>query len=57
MNESKTEISTGEVVSLLENPSVCIIDVRPVDACKGWKPAGEIHGGHIGIATKKRTIL
>ena len=42
-----TEIFTGEVVSLLGNPSVHIIDVRPVDAYNGWKLAGESRGGHI----------
>jgi len=47
MNESITEMSTGEVVSLLGDSSVQIIDVRPVDAYNGWKIAGEKRGGHI----------
>ena len=50
MTESITEMSTGEVVSLLEKPSVQIIDVRPVDAYNGWKLAGEQRGGHIPAA-------
>ncbi len=47
MTESITEMSTREVVSLLGNPSVQIIDIRPVDAYNGWKLAGEKRGGHI----------
>lgn len=47
MTKPITELSTREVVSLLGNPSVHIIDVRPVDAYNGWKLAGEMRGGHI----------
>lgn len=47
MTEPITEMSTREVVALLGNPSVHIIDVRPVDAYNGWKLAGEMRGGHI----------
>ncbi len=41
------EISTGELVELLENNNTKIIDVRSVDAYNGWKLNGEIRGGHI----------
>jgi len=47
MIEPIPEMSSGEVVSSLENPSVHIIDVRPVDAYNGWKLADEKRGGHI----------
>jgi len=47
MTEPINEISTREIVTLLGNPSVHIIDVRPVDAYNGWKLAGEKRGGHI----------
>lgn len=47
MTEPIIEISTREVVTLLGNPTVHIIDVRPVDAFNGWKLAGEKRGGHI----------
>lgn len=47
MTESITEISTREIVTLLGDPSVHIIDIRPVDAFNGWKLAGEKRGGHI----------
>jgi molybdopterin synthase sulfurtransferase len=42
-----TEIGAREVVSLLGDPFVRIIDVRPVDAYNGWKMDGESRGGHI----------
>jgi thiosulfate/3-mercaptopyruvate sulfurtransferase len=47
MTEPITDMSTEEVFSFLGNPSVHIIDIRPVDAFNGWKLAGEKRGGHI----------
>lgn len=47
MRKPINELSTGEVISLLGNPSVQILDIRPVDAFNGWKLAGEQRGGHI----------
>ena len=42
-----TELSTNELVKLLDNKDTIIIDVRPVDAYNGWKLENEIRGGHI----------
>jgi len=47
MTEPITDMSTEEVFSFLGNPSVHIIDIRPVDAFNGWQLAGEKRGGHI----------
>ncbi len=41
------ELSTSEMVSVLENNNTKIIDVRSVDAYNGWKLDGENRGGHI----------
>lgn len=41
------EISTPELVELLQNKNVKVIDVRPVDAYNGWKIKKEKRGGHI----------
>ena len=41
------EISTQELVEMLENPSVEIIDVRPTEAYNGWRLQRETRGGHI----------
>ena len=41
------EISTTELVELIERKDVKIIDVRPIDAYNGWKLGNEIMGGHI----------
>jgi thiosulfate/3-mercaptopyruvate sulfurtransferase len=41
------ELSTNELVKLLENKDTKIIDVRPVDAYNGWKLENETRGGHI----------
>ena len=41
------ELSTDELVKLLEDKNVKIIDVRPVDAYNGWKLKKEMRGGHI----------
>lgn len=41
------EISTNEVVQLLNNKKTKIIDARPVEAYNGWKLQHESRGGHI----------
>ena len=41
------ELSTENVVELLDQDEVKIVDVRPVDAYNGWKLQKEIRGGHI----------
>jgi len=41
------QITTAEVVKLLENDNVKIIDVREVEAYNGWKLYNEKRGGHI----------
>jgi len=41
------ELTTESVQSLLNNPEVRLIDVRPVDAYNGWELQGEKRGGHI----------
>jgi len=42
-----TEISTIEILKLIEDENVKIIDARPIDAYNGWKLENEIRGGHI----------
>jgi 3-mercaptopyruvate sulfurtransferase SseA len=46
MTEMK-EVSTRELVSLMNMSGVKIIDVRPVDAYNGWAMQHEARGGHI----------
>lgn len=41
------EISTPELVELLQNKNVKVIDVRPVDAYNGWKIKKEKHAGYL----------
>lgn len=41
------EVNTADVQQLINNKSVKIIDVRPVDAYIGWKLENEDRGGHI----------
>ncbi|MFW5657143.1 MAG: rhodanese-like domain-containing protein [Bacteroidota bacterium] len=41
------EITTNELLDLIDNPKTKIIDVRPVDAFNGWQLQGEVRGGHI----------
>ncbi|MFO7935004.1 MAG: rhodanese-like domain-containing protein [Bacteroidales bacterium] len=41
------EISTPELLHLLDHPDVKIIDVRSPEAYNGWKLQGEPRGGHI----------
>ena len=41
------EITTNDLVELLDDSRTRIIDIRPVDAYNGWKQGGETRGGHI----------
>jgi 3-mercaptopyruvate sulfurtransferase SseA len=41
------EVSTAELVGLLEEKKAAIIDIRPSDAYNGWKLEDEARGGHI----------
>lgn len=41
------EISTSELIKLIDDKNTKIIDVRPVDAYNGWKLQDEKRGGHI----------
>lgn len=41
------ELSTNELVKLLENKDIKIIDARQVDAYNGWEIKNEARGGHI----------
>ena len=41
------QVSTPEVLALMERAGVKIIDVRPVDAYNGWRLRNEPRGGHI----------
>jgi molybdopterin synthase sulfurtransferase len=41
------DISTEELIAIVENREATIIDVRPVDAYNGWKTDREVRGGHI----------
>lgn len=47
MQEIPEEITTMQLLSLLNKESVKIIDVRSVDAYNGWKQNSEQRGGHI----------
>ncbi len=47
MITQQNELSTGELVELLENSNIKVIDIRPVEAYNGWKLNGETRGGHI----------
>jgi len=40
-------ISTSDLAQQLENPTVVVIDVRPMAAYNGWQLKGEVRGGHI----------
>jgi 3-mercaptopyruvate sulfurtransferase SseA len=40
-------ITTTELTTMLDNPSIQLLDVRPVEAYNGWKLEGESRGGHI----------
>lgn len=41
------ELTTRELVALIDNESLKILDIRPVDAYNGWKLEKELRGGHI----------
>ena len=41
------EVSTRELVALMDRAGVKIVDVRPVDAYNGWAMRHEARGGHI----------
>lgn len=41
------ELSTKNMVKLLDQEGVTIVDVRPIDAYNGWKLNNEVRGGHI----------
>ncbi len=41
------ELTTKELVNILDNPKTKIIDSRPIDAYNGWKLQNEARGGHI----------
>lgn len=40
-------ISTDRLAATLSEPSVAILDVRPIAAYNGWRLQGEARGGHI----------
>jgi molybdopterin synthase sulfurtransferase len=40
-------ISTAELRRRLADPTLTIVDVRPLAAYNGWRSNGEAHGGHI----------
>jgi molybdopterin synthase sulfurtransferase len=40
-------ISTAELSRRLADPTLTIVDVRPLAAYNGWRPNGEARGGHI----------
>lgn len=44
------DITTNELIQLLNKQGIKIIDARPIDAYNGWKLNGEIRGGHIKSA-------
>lgn len=46
-NMKVNEISTKELLGLLDDPDTKIIDIRPVDAYNGWPLSKEMRGGHI----------
>ncbi len=41
------ELSTKNMVKLLDQEGVTIVDVRQIDAYNGWKLHNEVRGGHI----------
>jgi 3-mercaptopyruvate sulfurtransferase SseA len=42
-----SEVTTSELAGLKGRDEIKIIDVRPVDACNGWRMQNESRGGHI----------
>lgn len=47
MLKTLNEVSTGELLQLLDNKDTKIIDVRSADAYNGWQLQNEPRGGHI----------
>src|SRR6056297_3277586 len=47
MNHSRQEITGSQLFSMLDEPDVKIIDIRPVEAYNGWRTQNEVRGGHI----------
>lgn len=41
------DLSTKNMMNLLDQAGVTIVDVRPIDAYNGWKLQNEVRGGHI----------
>jgi 3-mercaptopyruvate sulfurtransferase SseA len=50
MADRPTPLSTQELRSLVGDPRVQIIDVRPIDAYNGWRLRDEVRGGHVAGA-------
>ena len=46
-SEKIRNISTIELLKIIDDPNVQIIDIRPIDAYNGWKLKNESRGGHI----------
>jgi molybdopterin synthase sulfurtransferase len=44
---ARQTISTTELRDRLSNPTLTIVDVRPIAAYNGWRLKGEARGGHI----------
>ncbi|MEX0980718.1 MAG: rhodanese-like domain-containing protein [Bacteroidales bacterium] len=47
MKQSQQEITGSQLLSMLDEPDVKIIDIRPVEAYNGWRLQDETRGGHI----------
>jgi len=43
-------ITTAELAKRLGDPSLVVVDVRPMAAYNGWQLQGEVRGGHISGA-------
>lgn len=41
------ELSTDELINILESTEIHLIDARPIDAYNGWRQKNEFRGGHI----------
>jgi molybdopterin synthase sulfurtransferase len=47
MKQSQQEITGSQLLSMLDEPDMKIIDIRPVEAYNGWRLQNEPRGGHI----------
>jgi thiosulfate/3-mercaptopyruvate sulfurtransferase len=47
VSTTTTSIDTAELLDRLDDPSLGILDVRPLAAYNGWRLRGEVRGGHI----------